>query len=191
MSGDRQITGDLSKGEKTLGEGEDMGKKRKVKQQVFVETTPEMAFEALTRASELREWFSDGAWTQVEPGGRYGVHWNQGYHAEGTFTKVEAPHHAAITWQGTETEKSDLGLPDEVFVTTYTYDGLDRLISITDSSGNTTSCAPAAAACSSRPVTRSALWSPPRRTRSRPQCGSNPMSWAIRYTPGRIPGTWS
>ena len=78
-----------------------MGKKRKVKQRMFVETTPEMAFEALTRASELREWFSDGAWTQVQPGGRYGVHWNQGYHAEGTFTKVEPPHRAVITWQGT------------------------------------------------------------------------------------------
>ena len=38
----------------------------------------------------------------------------------------------------TETEKSDLGLPDEVFVSTFTYDGLDRLTVTTDSSGNST-----------------------------------------------------
>jgi YD repeat-containing protein len=36
-----------------------------------------------------------------------------------------------------ETDKSDLGLPDEVFVSTYAYDGLDRLTSSTDSSSNT------------------------------------------------------
>ncbi|GJM24063.1 MAG: hypothetical protein DHS20C16_04780 [Phycisphaerae bacterium] len=39
----------------------------------------------------------------------------------------------------TETEKSDLGLPDEVFVTTFVYDRLDRQVSTTDSSGNTMS----------------------------------------------------
>jgi uncharacterized protein YndB with AHSA1/START domain len=29
---------------------------RQVKQQVVIETTPELAFEAVTKASELREW---------------------------------------------------------------------------------------------------------------------------------------
>ncbi len=37
----------------------------------------------------------------------------------------------------TETDKSDLGLSDEVFVTTFVYDRLDRVVSTTDSSGNT------------------------------------------------------
>ncbi|RMF75468.1 MAG: RHS repeat protein, partial [Planctomycetota bacterium] len=41
----------------------------------------------------------------------------------------------------TETEKSDLGGADETFVTTYAYDGLDRLIGVTDSAGNTHACA--------------------------------------------------
>lgn len=36
----------------------------------------------------------------------------------------------------TQTDISDLGLPDEVFITDSVYDGLDRLISETDSSGN-------------------------------------------------------
>ncbi len=35
-----------------------------------------------------------------------------------------------------EVEKSDLGSPDEVFTTTYAFDGLDRLISTTDNVGN-------------------------------------------------------
>jgi uncharacterized protein YndB with AHSA1/START domain len=78
-----------------------MGEKRKIKQKVVVETTPELAFEAVTKASELREWFSDGAWTQVRPGGRYAVHWNQGYHVEGKFVKLDEPHRAIVTWQGT------------------------------------------------------------------------------------------
>jgi len=38
----------------------------------------------------------------------------------------------------TETEKSDLGGPDRQFQTSYVYDGLDRLVRMTDSSGNIT-----------------------------------------------------
>jgi uncharacterized protein YndB with AHSA1/START domain len=75
--------------------------KRKLKLSVFVETTPELAFESVTQASELREWFSDQAWTQVEPGGRYAVRWNQGYMVEGTFKTLDPPHKAAVTWRGT------------------------------------------------------------------------------------------
>ncbi len=39
-----------------------------------------------------------------------------------------------------DTEKSDLGLADEVFQTDSVYDGLDRLVQQTDSSGNTQTC---------------------------------------------------
>ncbi|MGD8793872.1 MAG: SRPBCC domain-containing protein, partial [Anaerolineae bacterium] len=77
-----------------------MSEKRQVKQKVVVETTPELAFEALTAASELREWFCDGAWTQVQPAGRYGLHWNPGYHVEGKFVKLDPPHSAVVTWLG-------------------------------------------------------------------------------------------
>lgn len=86
-----------------------MSEERTVKQSIFVDTTPELAFEAVTRASELREWCSDEAWTEVRPGGRYEVRWNQGYRGEGTFTDLDPPHRAAITWRGT-------GEPDETAV---------------------------------------------------------------------------
>jgi uncharacterized protein YndB with AHSA1/START domain len=78
-----------------------MSENRKVKENIVVATTPEMAFEAVTQAGELREWFSDQAWIQVQPSGRYAAHWNQGYHVEGKFAEVEAPQRAVITWQGT------------------------------------------------------------------------------------------
>ncbi len=74
---------------------------RKVRQSIIIETTPELAFEAVTTASELREWCSDEAWTEVRPGGRFEVRWNQGYRGEGTFTELDPPHRAAVTWRGT------------------------------------------------------------------------------------------
>jgi uncharacterized protein YndB with AHSA1/START domain len=78
-----------------------MANTRSVEQSIQIETTVELAFEAITRASELREWFSDQAWTEVRPGGRYEVRWNEGYRADGKFTEIELPHRAACTWQGT------------------------------------------------------------------------------------------
>jgi uncharacterized protein YndB with AHSA1/START domain len=74
---------------------------RTIEKQVVVGTTPELAFEALTHASELREWFCDRAETEVRPGGRYEVAWRQGYRSVGQFTELEAPHRAALSWKGT------------------------------------------------------------------------------------------
>jgi uncharacterized protein YndB with AHSA1/START domain len=78
-----------------------MPEKRKIKKTIVVQTTPEAAFEAVTQASELREWFSDEAWTAVRPGGRYDVRWNQGYRSDGRFTKLDPPRRATVTWHGT------------------------------------------------------------------------------------------
>ena len=77
-----------------------MTESRNVTRSVTIETTPELAFEALTRGGELREWLCDDARTQVQPGGRYEVRWNQGYRAEGRFTEMETPRLAAVTWRG-------------------------------------------------------------------------------------------
>jgi uncharacterized protein YndB with AHSA1/START domain len=74
---------------------------RVVKKSVVVDTTAELAFEAVTAASELREWCSDQAWTEARPGGRYEMRWNSGYRADGTFAELDPPHRAAITWRGT------------------------------------------------------------------------------------------
>jgi uncharacterized protein YndB with AHSA1/START domain len=62
-----------------------MSEMQEARQSITVEATPELAFEAMTRDSELREWFCDRAWTEVQPAGRYALHWNQGYHVEGRF----------------------------------------------------------------------------------------------------------
>jgi uncharacterized protein YndB with AHSA1/START domain len=79
-----------------------MSDERMVTQTVVVDATPELAFEAVTRASELREWLCDRAETGVWPGGRYEVRWQSGYRAEGTFTELDPPHRAAFTWHGTD-----------------------------------------------------------------------------------------
>jgi uncharacterized protein YndB with AHSA1/START domain len=79
-----------------------MSDERMVTQTVVVDTTPELAFEAVTQASELREWMCDRAETEVWPGGRYEVRWQSGYRAEGTFTELNPPHRAAFTWHGTD-----------------------------------------------------------------------------------------
>ena len=78
-----------------------MSEERNVRQSVTVDATLERAFEALTQTGELRDWFSDLAWADVHPGGRYALHWGQGYHVEGRFLELEPPQRAVISWQGT------------------------------------------------------------------------------------------
>jgi uncharacterized protein YndB with AHSA1/START domain len=78
-----------------------MSEERSVRQQVRLATTPDLAFEAVTKDSELREWFCDFAWTEVRPDGRFEVRWHRGYRAEGRFVGVDLPRWAAVTWQGT------------------------------------------------------------------------------------------
>jgi uncharacterized protein YndB with AHSA1/START domain len=82
---------------------------REVKQSVMVETTPELAFEAVTRDSELREWFCDWSRNEVRPGGRYALHWNQGYHVEGRYLELDPPRRAVMAWRGS-------GEPDDTRV---------------------------------------------------------------------------
>lgn len=79
-----------------------MPEERQVIQRVVVDTTPELAFEAVTSTGELREWCADQAWAEPRPGGRFALHWNSGYHAEGTFLEVDPPRRAAVTWWGTD-----------------------------------------------------------------------------------------
>ncbi len=76
--------------------------KRRVEQTVFIETTPELAFEAVTAASELREWCCDWAWAQTRPGGDYQLRWDSGYWAYGKFLELEAPRRAVLSWQGVD-----------------------------------------------------------------------------------------
>jgi uncharacterized protein YndB with AHSA1/START domain len=68
---------------------------------MIIETTTELAFEAVTKASELREWCSAEAKTEVHPGGRYELRWDSGYRTDGRFVELDAPRRAAVTWKGT------------------------------------------------------------------------------------------
>jgi uncharacterized protein YndB with AHSA1/START domain len=83
---------------------------RKVERSTLINTTPEMAFEALTKARELREWMCDYAWTVMQPQGTYQVRWDSGYQANGRFIELDPPSRAVLTWQGT-------GEPGETTVT--------------------------------------------------------------------------
>jgi uncharacterized protein YndB with AHSA1/START domain len=78
-----------------------MSEERQVVQSVVVDTTPELAFEALTTTGELREWCADQAWAEPRPGGRFALHWNSGYHAEGAFLEFDPPRRATVSWRGT------------------------------------------------------------------------------------------
>ena len=83
---------------------------RQVERATLIDTTPEMAFEALIKASELREWMCEYAWTVIQPQGVYHARWESGYQASGRFIELDPPRRAAITWQGT-------GEPGETSVT--------------------------------------------------------------------------
>jgi uncharacterized protein YndB with AHSA1/START domain len=86
-----------------------MTEERHVIESVVIDTTRELAYEALTRAGELRGWFGDEAHTEPRPGGRYDVWWKSGYRAAGRFVEVEELRRATITWRG-------LGEPAETAV---------------------------------------------------------------------------
>jgi len=83
---------------------------RQVERAILIDTTPEMAFEALIKASELREWMCEYAWTVIQPQGVYHARWESGYQASGRFIELDPPRRVAITWQGT-------GEPGETTVT--------------------------------------------------------------------------
>ena len=73
-----------------------MSSERAITKDIVVETNAPLAFEVLTQPGNLRHWFCDLAWSDPRPGGRYALHWAQGYHVEGRFLKVEPPHRATV-----------------------------------------------------------------------------------------------
>jgi hypothetical protein len=62
---------------------------RQVERTIVIDTTPEMAFEAVTKASELREWMCDLATTDPKIGGRVYFAWHPGFYGCGDFTNLE------------------------------------------------------------------------------------------------------
>ena len=83
---------------------------RKVERSTLIDATPEMAFEAVTKASELREWMCEYAWTMIQANGVYHARWEGGYYTNGRFVELDPPRRAVITWLGP-------GEPGETVVT--------------------------------------------------------------------------
>ena len=75
-----------------------MSKITTIKATRIIRASPEIIWEALTQASRLREWMSDGARTQPRKGGLFNVWWNSGYEARGVFTSYLPPRTLAFTW---------------------------------------------------------------------------------------------
>ncbi|NLF14452.1 MAG: PDZ domain-containing protein [Anaerolineaceae bacterium] len=78
-----------------------MSSARTVTRNVVVDATPQLAFQVLTETGNLRDWFCDTAWSDPRPGGRYALHWAQGYHVEGRFLEIDPPRRAVVSWHGT------------------------------------------------------------------------------------------
>ena len=78
-----------------------MSSERTVTRNVVVDATPRLVFQVLTETGNLRDWFCDTAWSDPRPGGRYALHWAQGYHVEGRFLEIDPPRRAVVSWHGT------------------------------------------------------------------------------------------
>lgn len=66
----------------------------------YIKASPKLIYQAFTNSSRLREWMSDGATTEVKPGGRFFLWWNSGYYTTGEFTELNPEEHLAFTWRG-------------------------------------------------------------------------------------------
>ena len=75
-----------------------MSKITTIKATRIIRALPEIIWEALTQASRLREWMSDGARTVPRKGRLFDVWWNSGYEARGVFTSYLPPRTLAFTW---------------------------------------------------------------------------------------------
>ncbi|NUM47687.1 MAG: SRPBCC domain-containing protein [Anaerolineales bacterium] len=65
-----------------------------------VNASPAVVYRAFTDAQGLLEWFGDVVETEVRPGGRLYIWWNQGYYTAGLFSHLEDKHKVAFSWQG-------------------------------------------------------------------------------------------
>mgnify|MGYP001046024578 CR=1 FL=1 len=68
-------------------------------QQCEIGANPNLAFQFLTQASDLREWFCDRAYTKPQAKGRYWLRWHNGYKIEGHYIQVAGPTSLAFVWQ--------------------------------------------------------------------------------------------
>jgi len=65
-----------------------------------VKTTPEIAYSAFTKATDLRDWLCNVATVVPRPGGRFYLWWESGYYTVGEFTAVNPEKKVSFTWFG-------------------------------------------------------------------------------------------
>lgn len=61
---------------------------------------PADVYRAFTNTGMLRQWLCNSAQVDARTGGRLYLYWQQGYYANGEFTKLEPEKEVAFTWLG-------------------------------------------------------------------------------------------
>lgn len=75
---------------------------RTIEKQVFINTTSERVFQALTVKEDLERWFLSKAEVDLRPGGAIRFEWAPGMFESGTIVAVEPPQRLSYTWEALE-----------------------------------------------------------------------------------------
>jgi len=73
-----------------------------VTQQCLIQAPQRVVFESFTKASELREWLCDQAYTSPQVRGRYWLRWRDGSKIEGHYINIVAPSALAFVWRAAD-----------------------------------------------------------------------------------------
>jgi len=73
-----------------------------VRQEIFIEASPQTVFSLLTEASGLREWMADVVEAEPRPGGRFYISGPPEAAIEGTYLEVTPHTKVVFTWGGVE-----------------------------------------------------------------------------------------
>lgn len=73
-----------------------------VAQECQIQAPAKLVFDAFVRASDLREWLCDQAYSDPKPQGRYWLRWRNGPRVEGHYVSVKIPAALSFTWREPE-----------------------------------------------------------------------------------------
>ena len=72
------------------------------KQDTQVRAPQALVFDSFSKATGLREWFCDRAFTQPHLRGRYWMRWDDGTRVEGQYMQVVEPEQLTFSWRSTD-----------------------------------------------------------------------------------------
>ncbi len=75
---------------------------RSIEKELFINTTPERVFQALTEKAELERWFVQTAELDLRPGGAISFYWGPGVFESGQVVAFDPPHRLSYTWEALE-----------------------------------------------------------------------------------------